>query len=74
MTPAQAERLKLDWFFGFGLFEKTGDEVMMTYGEVDAEKALELVRWLGPGCEVIDPPEWRDQIKDELTKMLAAYA
>lgn len=74
MTPAQAERLKLDWFFGFGLFEKTGDEVVMTYGEVDAEKALELVRWLGPGCEVIDPPEWRDQMKAELKTMLAAYA
>ncbi len=75
MTRAQAERLRLDWFFSFGLFEKTGeDEMVMTYGEVDPEKALEIVRWLGPGAEVLDPPEWRTMIKNELERMAAAYA
>ena len=74
MTPKQAERLSLDWFFSFGHFEKTGpDEVMMTYGEVEAAYVLELVRWLGPGAEIVDPPEWRDRMKEELKAMLAAY-
>ena len=75
MTPAQAERLKLDWFFGLSSFERTGEnEVIMTYGEVDAPYVMQLVRWLGPGAEILEPLEWRDQMKDELERMRAAYA
>ena len=75
MTSAQAERLKPDWFFGAGSFERSGpDEVVMTYGEFEPEKVLELVRWLGPGAEILDPPEWREMMKAEIAKMQAAYA
>lgn len=74
MTPAQAARLKLDWFFGFGSFERTGpDEIIMTYGEFDAPNALELVRWLGPGAEILEPADWRNLMKDDLARMQAAY-
>ncbi|MBM3532519.1 MAG: YafY family transcriptional regulator [Alphaproteobacteria bacterium] len=75
MTTQQAERLKLDWFFGLSSFERTGkNEVIMTYGEVDAPYAMQLVRWLGPGAEILEPAEWREQMKDELERMCAAYA
>ena len=37
------------------VFERRGeDEVVMTYGEVEPAYALELVRWLGPGAEILD--------------------
>jgi predicted DNA-binding transcriptional regulator YafY len=75
MTRAQAERLELDWFFGSGSFQRTGpDEVIMTYGEYEAPKALELLRWLGPGAEILEPAEWRSLMKDDLDRMRRAYA
>ena len=74
MTPAQAKRLGSDWFFGFGSFERVSDEaVVLTYGEVEAPLALQLVRWLGPGAEIVEPVEWRDLMKDELERMRAVY-
>lgn len=75
MTPAQAKRLGTDWFFGASSFARTGpDEVIMTYGEGEAANALELVRWLGPGAEILEPLEWRQQMRDELDRLRAAYA
>ncbi len=75
MTAAQARKLGSDWFFGFAGFERSGpDEVVMTYGESDAPLALKLVRWLGPGAEILEPAEWRDLMKEELERMRAAYA
>lgn len=75
MTADQARKLGTDWFFGFAGFECSGpDEVVMTYGESDASLALKLVRWLGPGAEILEPAEWRDLMKEELARMQAAYA
>jgi predicted DNA-binding transcriptional regulator YafY len=49
-------------------------EVTMTYGEYDAEKAFELIRWLGPGAELLEPAEWRERFRDEIDRMRARYA
>ena len=35
---------------------------------------LELVRWLGPGAELLEPAEWRAALKDELRAMAERYA
>jgi hypothetical protein len=48
--------------------------VIMTYGEVDAPKAIELVRWLGPGAELLEPAEWREQLLADVEAMRAAHA
>jgi predicted DNA-binding transcriptional regulator YafY len=75
MTAAQAARLSVDWFFGTGSFVRSGDdEVTMTYGEYDPANAFELIRWLGPGAELLEPAEWRAQLRDEIDKMRARYA
>jgi predicted DNA-binding transcriptional regulator YafY len=75
MTTAQAARLSTDWFFGTGTFVRSGEaEVTMTYGEYDAEKAFELIRWLGPGAELLEPAEWRERFRDEIDRMRARYA
>jgi len=74
MTVEQAERLGRDWFFGFGQFARTGpDEMTMVYGEVDAAKALELVRWLGPGAELLEPAAWRARLAAEFRALSAVY-
>ncbi len=74
MTPAQAARLGTDWLYRFAGFAADGDQIVMTYGEVDPAKVLELVRWLGPGAELLAPAEWRALIAAELAAMAASYA
>jgi predicted DNA-binding transcriptional regulator YafY len=70
----QAERLRLDWYFRFAQFQPAGpDAVVMTYGESDRAMVLELVRWLGPGAELLEPKAWRAQLKEELRAMAASY-
>jgi predicted DNA-binding transcriptional regulator YafY len=75
MTRHQAERLAADWYFRFAQFEPSGaDETVMTYGENDRASVLELVRWLGPGAELLEPAAWRATLRDELRAMAAVYA
>jgi hypothetical protein len=70
----QAERLRGDWYFRFAQFAPAdADAVVMTYGENDRAMVLELVRWLGPGAELLEPKAWRAQIKEELQAMAASY-
>lgn len=75
MRRHQAERLLTDWYFRFARFDAAGpDEVVMTYGENNQSMVLELVRWLGPGAELLKPASWRAALSDELRAMSEAYA
>ncbi len=74
MSREQAERLKRDWFYGTARFEASDDgRVLMSYGEYRPEAAADLVRWLGPGAELLEPREWRAIIAEGLRAMLGAY-
>lgn len=74
MTKAQAERLARDWYFGNADFEPAADgRVDIVYGERDADNAASLVRWLGPGAELVEPAEWRAEIRDGLALMAEAH-
>ena len=73
MRPDQARRLQADWLYRFAGFAADGDRVVMSYGEVDPALVLELVRWLGPGAELLRPVEWRRRIAAELAAMADAY-
>lgn len=74
LTPAQAQRLKQDWYYGHAQFVDLPEgEVLMTYGESRREFVFELVRWLGPGAELVEPELWRAELKRELAAMLASY-
>jgi predicted DNA-binding transcriptional regulator YafY len=74
LSRAQAARLAEDWYFRFARFEEIAkDEVVMTYGENDPEKVFALVRWLGPGAELLEPVEWRARLGAELGAMAQAY-
>lgn len=73
MTPAQADRIRADWLYRFARFEADGDGVVMRYGEVNPALVLQLVRWLGPGAELLAPAEWRPLLARELSAMAAAH-
>jgi len=74
LTRAQAERLKQDWYYRHARYEDLADDqVLMTFGQDDQEIVRELLRWLGPGAELLAPVEWRAALRDELAEMLAVY-
>jgi predicted DNA-binding transcriptional regulator YafY len=74
MTRHQAERLKRDWYYGHAKFEEVGaDHLTMTFGENNQHFVFELLRWLGPGAELIEPQGWREAFQDDIRAILAAY-
>jgi len=74
LTREQAARLAQDWYYRHAGFEDLPDgRVLMTFGEDDRDVVLELLRWLGPGAELLEPREWRATLKAELRRMLAGY-
>lgn len=71
ITTEQAQRLQHDWYYRFAHYEPCDDgKITMTYGERDAELVLALVRWLGPGAELLSPKEWRATLRTQLGSML----
>ena len=74
LTPAQAGRLRQDWYYRHARFETlpTG-QVEMTFGEDNRAVVFELLRWLGPSAELLEPAAWRAALRDELRQMAAAY-
>ncbi len=74
LSCAQAERLQQDWYYRHAHFEPVAeDQMIMTFGEQNPTVVLELLRWLGPGAELLEPVAWRERMKEELRQMLASY-
>ncbi len=74
LSSAQADRLRRDWYYRHAHFERIDeDTVVMTFGEGNRATVLELLRWLGPGAELLEPAAWRDAAREELRQMLACY-
>jgi predicted DNA-binding transcriptional regulator YafY len=74
MSREQAERLKRDWYYAHAHFEELSDDnVLLTFGENNRTFVFELLRWLGPGAELIEPREWRSLFQAELRLLLQTY-
>ncbi|QSO54672.1 YafY family transcriptional regulator [Alicyclobacillus curvatus] len=74
VTPEQAEKLMQDWYYAHAKYDQMDDgTVVITYGEDNVSLAMELLRWLGPGAELLEPREWRQIAYDELKSMLNVY-
>ena len=74
LTRPQSERLQRDWYYQHARFEEGVDnQLTMTFGEENRAVVFELLRWLGPGTELLEPKAWREQIKEELQQMLSVY-
>jgi predicted DNA-binding transcriptional regulator YafY len=74
MTSAQAEKLRRDWYYGHARYEDDGEAgIVITLGEVDPQLVFALLRWLGPGAELLEPEEWRAAFVQNIRAMLALY-
>jgi predicted DNA-binding transcriptional regulator YafY len=74
MTSCQAERLRGDWLYRHARYEPHPDgAVLVTIGEDNPDVCLELMRWLGPGAELLEPVAWREQLRSELAAMCVAH-
>ncbi len=74
LTAPQAERLRQDWYYRHAHFApQPGGDLVMTFGEDNRAVVFDLVRWLGPGAELLEPQAWRAALRDELGRMAAAY-
>jgi len=74
LTAEQAQRLERDWFYGNAVFEPTADgRVVMSYAEDDPKATVELVRWLGPGAELLEPRNWRPLVAAGLRELLSVH-
>jgi predicted DNA-binding transcriptional regulator YafY len=74
LSPRQADLLQRDWYYQHAQFEPcpTG-EVIVRFGQDRVEAVMELLRWLGPGAELLEPAEWRAILVDDLQEMLRIY-
>jgi predicted DNA-binding transcriptional regulator YafY len=74
LTRSQAQRLQRDWYYQHARFEEsTGNQVIMTIGEENQTIVFELLRWLGPGAELVEPKAWREHMREELQHMASIY-
>lgn len=74
LRAEQAELLRRDWYYGQAAFDAMPDgRIAMSYAESDPELAAALVRWLGPGAELLEPSEWRPLVAKGLREMLDAH-
>jgi predicted DNA-binding transcriptional regulator YafY len=74
ITREQARWLQQDWYYRFAHFEESSeDTVLMTFGEGDRHLVFALLRWLGPGAELLSPVPWREAFASETRAMLDPY-
>lgn len=74
LTQDQAARLQQDWYFRHAQFEQLPNgDILMSFGESNPNTVLELLRWLGPGAELMQPRQWRGLIQRQLQELLALY-
>ena len=75
LSGAQAERLRRDWYYQHARYEQAEEgTVVMTFGEDNRTTVLELLRWLGPDAELLEPAAWREEMREDLRRMLASYS
>ena len=74
VTAEQARRLSQDWFYRHALFTPDGSGgVRVRLADTSAGRLYPLVRWLGPGAELIAPAELRVGLAQELAALAAAH-
>ncbi len=75
ITARQARKLSADWYYRHAVFTPAGDgRVQVSVPSTDRARILPLVRWLGPGAELVGPEDLRREFAGELNAMAALYA
>ncbi|AXS40357.1 WYL domain-containing protein [Breoghania sp. L-A4] len=74
VRPEQAAKLSLDWYYRHAAFTPDGDgNVLISIPRNDPAVIFPLVRWLGPGAELLAPVHLREQLAAELEAMAATH-
>ncbi|MCK7613680.1 helix-turn-helix transcriptional regulator [Roseibium sediminicola] len=75
ITPAQAKKLGADWYYRHAVFTPAKDgRVLISIPSTERARILPLVRWLGPGAELVGPDNLREELAAELEELAALYA
>ncbi len=75
MTASQARKLQEDWYYRHAVFTPAPDgHVFLDIPNTDQRRLFPLVRWLGPGAELITPSHLRNVLADELSAMTQSHA
>ncbi|HEY4384642.1 MAG TPA: WYL domain-containing protein [Ktedonobacteraceae bacterium] len=69
LTCAQAKLLQQDWYYRYAHFAPIAqDQMLVTFREPNPTIVLELLRWLGPGAELLEPQAWREMVREIVEK------
>ncbi len=74
LTARQAKRLSADWYYRHAVFTPIANgEILISIPSVDPGRILPLVRWLGPGAELLEPAHLREEIASEYAALANAH-
>jgi predicted DNA-binding transcriptional regulator YafY len=75
ITAQQAEVLGRDWFYRHAAIAPDGDgRLVMTLPDADRGTVFPLLRWLGPGAELLAPAALRNELGEQLAALAAVHA
>ncbi|MEO1115752.1 MAG: WYL domain-containing protein [Pseudomonadota bacterium] len=74
ITADQAKKLSADWYYRHAVFTPAGDgKILLSLPSTDRARILPLVRWLGPGAELLSPDSLRAEFAAELAALTSLY-
>ena len=74
LTQAQARLLSKDWYYRHAFFSPAGEnKVLLTLPNSNKTELFRILRWLGSGAELIEPKEFRAELKEEFEVLAGVY-
>jgi len=75
ITAGQAQRLSADWYYRHAVFTPAGEgRILVSIPSTERARILPLVRWLGPGAELVGPENLRQELAQELEDLRQIYS
>ncbi|UES52184.1 helix-turn-helix transcriptional regulator [Roseibium aggregatum] len=74
ITAAQAKKLSADWYYRHAVFTPAEEgRILVSIPSTERARILPLVRWLGPGAELLGPEDLRQELASELEALAGTY-
>ncbi|MES0810032.1 WYL domain-containing protein [Roseibium sp. SCPC15] len=74
ITSRQAKKLSADWYYRHAIFTPAKDgRILISIPSTERARILPLVRWLGPGAELLTPDTLRKELAEELAGLSNLY-
>jgi predicted DNA-binding transcriptional regulator YafY len=74
ITASQAKKLSADWYYRHAVFTPAGEgKILISIPSTSRMRILPLVRWLGPGAELLAPEPLRQEFAAELEELTRLY-